>query len=208
MKHELQNILRGKSEIGSGCLIKAASGYLRKSQETGGMAGSGKPNKIEEAARLKIFATERDIWIDEVDFQNFISEGAEQKVLLNPPNNVLKLTDAIYYEHWTDYFYSLSLNNYFFPDTAYQLKGFTEIYETLFAMVEQAYVEADEPTDLEKVKTFMESNGFRNVRNHDYMNDELGIILEDLHDENVLTKQGLLYFIDTVFFLKPEFWKE
>lgn len=34
----------------------------------------------------------------------------------------------------------------------------------------------------------MNSNGFVQIRNNDYLNKELGIILEDLHDENVLTK--------------------
>lgn len=53
----------------------------------------------------------------------------------------------------------------------------------------------------------MKSNGFRNIRNNDYQNDELGLILEDLHDENVLTKDGILYFIDTVFYLTEEFWQ-
>jgi len=48
----------------------------------------------------------------------------------------------------------------------------------------------------------MKSNGFENTRNNDYYNASLGIILEDLHDENVLTQDGILYFIDTVFYLK------
>jgi hypothetical protein len=47
----------------------------------------------------------------------------------------------------------------------------------------------------------MELNGFINTKNHDYTNKELGIILEDLHDENVLTQTDNLYFIDTVFYL-------
>lgn len=50
-------------------------------------------------------------------------------------------------------------------------------------------------------------NGFENNRNNDYRNNELGIILEDLHDENVLTKNDVLYFIDTVFFLTDTFWQ-
>jgi hypothetical protein len=54
----------------------------------------------------------------------------------------------------------------------------------------------------------MQANGFNNTRNHDYFHPELGIILEDLHDENVLTAQGMLYFIDTVFYIKREiFWR-
>ena len=52
----------------------------------------------------------------------------------------------------------------------------------------------------------MESNGFHNIRNNDYKNYELGIIIEDLHDENVLTNHGVLYFIDTVFYFTPDFW--
>jgi hypothetical protein len=39
---------------------------------------------------------------------------------------------------------------------------------------------------------------------NDYYNSSLGIILEDLHDENVITQKGVLYFIDTVFYIKPE----
>lgn len=49
---------------------------------------------------------------------------------------------------------------------------------------------------------------FFNVRNHDYYNPELGLILEDLHDENVLTQNGVLFFIDMVFYIRNEiFWK-
>ena len=69
-------------------------------------------------------------------------------------------------------------------------------------MVEQAFVKANENTDLDLVKKFMQSNGFQNTRNNDYYNPQLGIILEDLHDENVLTQDGVMYFIDTVFYIK------
>jgi len=61
-------------------------------------------------------------------------------------------------------------------------------------------------TDLDKVKEFLSVNGFNNNRNNDYINEELGIILEDLHDENVLTQNEMLYFIDTVFYLTEKFW--
>nr|WP_307300564.1 hypothetical protein [Flavobacterium sp. SORGH_AS_0622] len=54
---------------------------------------------------------------------------------------------------------------------------------------------------MRECETFFNSNGFINTRNNDYFNDELGIILEDLHDENVLTFDNNLFFIDTVFYL-------
>ncbi len=76
----------------------------------------------------------------------------------------------------------------------------------LFAVVQQPYVSITEETDLEQVKVFLTQNGFGNTRNNDYFNPELGIILEDLHDENVLTRNDVLYFIDTVFYITSNFW--
>jgi hypothetical protein len=138
----------------------------------------------------------------------FISEGAEQKVYAKDNQKVLKLNDSIYYSFWEDYFYNLLLNNYFFPETAYNLLGFYKSTENiLYALVEQNYIKANEATNLQEVKDFLQNNGFICTKNNDYYNPDLGIILEDLHDENVLTKNEMLYFIDTVFYIKPEvFW--
>lgn len=98
------------------------------------------------------------------------------------------------------------LHNFFFEDTAYELIGFTKENEVLFAVVQQAFVSITENTKIENVKSFLIENGFQNTRNNDYFNPNLGIILEDLHDENVLTKNEVLYFIDTVFYLTENFW--
>jgi hypothetical protein len=72
--------------------------------------------------------------------------------------------------------------------------------------VQQPYVSITTETNLEQVKEFLTQNGFENIRNNDYFNPELGIILEDMHDENVLTRNDVLYFIDTVFYITAEFW--
>lgn len=84
--------------------------------------------------------------------------------------------------------------------------GFTTERERLYAVVKQPFVTITTETDLNKVKSFPEANGFINNRNHDYINPSLGIILEDLHNENVLTKNDTLYFIDTVFYTTNAFW--
>ena len=137
-----------------------------------------------------------------------MSEGSEQKVYLKDGRTVIKLNDAIFYESWEDYLNCLLLHNFFFPDTAYQLLGFyLDDQENIFAVVQQPFVRANEKTDLLEVKNFMEANGFANTRNNDYYNDDLGVILEDLHDENVLTENGVLQFIDTVFYITEKFYK-
>jgi hypothetical protein len=129
-----------------------------------------------------------------------------KKVYLHNEFRVFKLNDSIYYLSWEDYFNNLLLNNYFFPDTAYQLVGFYESNSILYAVVEQAFIKSDQSTALENVKNFLNENGFKNTKNNDYYHSELGIILEDLHDENVLTFRDNLYFIDTVFYITEQFY--
>jgi hypothetical protein len=135
-----------------------------------------------------------------------VSSGAEQKVYLHNEFKVIKLNDAIYYATWDDYLNNLLLNNFFFPDTAYQLIGFYENDGTMYAVVEQSFITSDATTDLENVKQFLAINGFINKKNNDYFHPKIGVILEDLHDENVLTFQGNLFFIDTVFYLTEQFY--
>ena len=192
IKDELQLILQGKSTIGNGELIQTITAYLRKSTKTSAMAERDEPNREEETEKLIQFINANNLWNCNINFGSFISQGAEQRIFLQNKKKVLKLNDAIYYTSWFDYLNNLLLNNYFFPDTAYKLLGFYKAIKFT-------------PSNVELL--FLENNGFVNTRNHDYYNPQLGIILEDLHDENVLTANDILYFIDTVFYIKPEiFW--
>ncbi len=50
--------------------------------------------------------------------------------------------------------------------------------------------------------------GFSIKKVNDYFHPGLGIIPEDLHDENVLTSEWILQFIDTAFFLTEEFYRK
>lgn len=203
LKDELQNIIHGKSGISKISLIQTITSYLRASQKSGTLVKNDKHYKQEETKKLIDYCNKNNLWADDkINFDLFISEGAEQKVYIKNDKTVFKLNDSIYYSSWEDYFINLSLNNYFFPDTSYLLVGFCMVDETLYALVEQPFVKANQPTDLSLVKEFLLANRFVNTRNHDYFNSDLGIILEDLHDENVLTQDGLLYFIYTVFYIK------
>lgn len=206
MKNELQHIISGKKQVRHGDFIQAVTNYLRKSKSPSETFESSKQIKSEEATLIRRFCDKNSFWITAININAFVSSGAEQKVYLYNRHKVIKLNDSIYYETWEDYFINLLLNNYFFSDTAYQLIGFYEQDNILYAVVEQKFVEADSETKLENVSSFLNSNGFINTRNYDYFNPELGIILEDLHDENVLTFQGNLFFIDTVFYVTKDFY--
>jgi hypothetical protein len=193
LKNELRNVISGKSQVSYGDVIQAVASYLGHGSQTSDGVESAKQIREQETKKLECFITERSLWMNDIDFSQYVSEGAEQRVFLKDSNHVLKLNDAIYYRCWTDYFYNLLLHNFFFPDTAYELIGFTRENGRLYAAVKQVFVTITQETDLNMVKSFLDVNGFINIRNNDYFNPHLGIILEDLHDENVLTKNDILY---------------
>ncbi|ANI88232.1 hypothetical protein A9P82_02280 [Arachidicoccus ginsenosidimutans] len=207
IKDELQNIIFGNGEDGSQSQLKAAQNFLRRNAQTGFGTEKQKHLKSEEEIGLIAFAHKEDLfYTDNISENDFISSGAEQRVYRYNDNSVIKLNDSIFYEYWLDYFNSLLIHNYFFQSTAYTFLGFTIKDNNLFAVVKQDFIIANENTHLDSVKQFLAYNGFRNTRNNDYFNNELGLIFEDLHDENVLSKNGILYFIDTVFYLTKEFY--
>ena len=204
-KQHILDVLSGKSQIRNGEPIQTIARYLRSCKKANRISESEQQIKKQEATRLIDFAKKNNLWFSKFDASNYVSEGAEQKIYLMNSYQVFKLNDSIYFTSWLDYLNNLLLHNFFFEDTSYELIGFTFQNNTLYSLVKQNYIQITEPTNLNVVKQFLETNGFQNIRNHDYYNPSLGIILEDLHDENVLVNNGIYYFIDTVFYLTADF---
>lgn len=208
LKDELQSIISGISGQTRENLIQAATNHLREGQKTSPNAEKNELlSKEQETAELIKWIDDHNLWFSGHDEDRFISSGAEQRVYLHTDErHVYKLNDSIFYERWLDYFHSLLIHNYFFPATAYQLIGFFKESNCLFAVVKQPYIKITESTDTAVIKDFLYENGFLWKRNNDYFNPELGLILEDLHEENVLTNNSVMFFIDTVFYLEESFY--
>lgn len=134
LKNELHNILSGKSQVRFGGAIQATAGYLNNGEEAGRTVEKEKHLKKQEAESLEHYISYENLWVENIDFSQYVSEGAEQKVFLRGTESVLKLNDAIYYSSWKDYFYNLLLHNFFFSDTAYELVGFTKDNNILYAV--------------------------------------------------------------------------
>lgn len=207
IKDELQHIILGDEQTGYTGKLKAIQSFLRGNAEI--RYGSEKPKSIkrEEEKHLINYAIAHNLFLSRELFKdNFVAEGAEQQVYRLNDSQVIKTNGTVFYETWLDYFNNLLVHNYFFSATAYDFEGFVMIEDHLFAVVRQDFIIADEPTDLNMVKQFLEFNGFHNTRNNDYYNPTLGIIFEDLHDENVLLRNQILFFVDTVFYLTEQFY--
>lgn len=206
-KYELQYLINSDEPVGQGGLIKAAQSHLKRSYSAGSDNKEKQPGRPEEERALIDFATANSLWVAEDALGAYLAEGAEQKVFFPVDKNcVFKLADAIFYVSWLDYFNNLLLHNRFFPNTSYTLTGFLRKGDKLLVVLNQPFIAISKATDLENVKSFLLTNGFLNKKDNDYYHPYLGIILEDLHDENVLTRDEALFFVDTVFFITTDFY--
>lgn len=163
--------------------------------------------KEEQAKALAQYARENGIWNKKIpgDWQ-FIAKGGESQVFLSPDSkSVFKANDAIYYATWLEFFQSLLIHNLIFPDTAYSCIGFTMVEISgelkLAVLLQQPFVQISQNAELADIQAYLINNGFERIQRQDYRFVEFGLQLEDMHDENVLVKDDLLFFIDTVFYI-------
>lgn len=157
--------------------------------------------KKEQELVLREYATQQNLWVKSLPGR-YLTRGGESQVYLEENGEfVLKINDAIYYATWLEYFNSLLLHNLIFPDTEYNFLGFIELDNVLYAVVRQAFIIADGMAELDDIRIFLEYNGFENTKRQDYFNAAYGLILEDMHDENVIATSEKLFFIDTVFYV-------
>lgn len=163
--------------------------------------------KKEQERFLQELAAQDGYWVKELPGQeSYLAKGGEAKVYLHEDRrSVIKVNDSVYYATWLEYFNSIVIHNLLFPATAYTVLGFTVIDNALHVVLKQPFIPSDTTADLGAIKELLTYNGFRNTKRQDYFNGEYGLILEDMHDENVILKDETLFFIDTVFYVvQPE----
>jgi hypothetical protein len=206
-REQIQNIILGISIEATGDSGKTTRNFLAASYQTSTKVKTDFEGqsiiKEDQSNKLRRFADQHNLWVRPNFFQelNFIAQGGESKIYLKGDNkHVVKINDAGYYATWLEYFNSLVLHNLFFTGTSYTFIGFFDDSGSLKAVVRQPYIIAAGQAKLEKISEFLSVNGFENTSRQDYFNNEFGIILEDMHDENVILQSDTLFFIDTVFY--------
>jgi len=158
--------------------------------------------KKEQAHFLEAYCDTHSLWLEHPPGEDrYLTRGGEARIYLDNDNrHVIKLNDAIYYATWLEFLNSILLHNLIFTNTSYRLLGFLKQDNILFAALKQVFVIASAQAELYDIKQFLEFNEFENSRRNDYANRTLGLILEDMHDENVIVNSETLFFIDSVFY--------
>lgn len=203
-KRKLENIIRGSLIKGYLDNCTAVRNFLCAGFSTSTTVKRNFESKLlvkkEQELSLRNYATTHQLWVTHIPEQ-YLTRGGESQIYLDTDStHVVKINDAIYYATWLEYFNSLVLHNLIFKDTAYTFIGFIDLNSVLHTVVRQPFIIADGQAALDDISAFLDYNGFQNTRRQDYFNKEYGLILEDMHDENVIVKSEKLFFIDTVFY--------
>jgi len=161
--------------------------------------------KKEQEEFLIGHSNEKNLWTTSPPEDRYLTRGGEARIFLSGDNkSAIKLNDGVYYATWLEFFNSIVLHNLIFENTAYSFLGFIQEENVLYAVLKQPFITSDAQLDLTDVKTLLIYNGFKHSKRNDYIHEELGLILEDMHDENVIVNSETLFFIDTVFYtVKP-----
>ncbi len=206
IREKLQNIVRGARLEGAADRCSTVRNLLIQGFGTDPTVKSEFENraiiKEKQANFLISHAKETGLFLDSVPSgSEYLTKGGESMVYLAADKlNIIKVNDAIYYATWTEYFNSLVVHNLLFPNTKYSLMGFTGNAGNWSAVLRQPFIEGEQ-AKLDDIRELLTFNGFVNRRRQDYFNEEFGLVLEDMHDENVIARQDVLFFIDTVFYI-------
>ncbi|MDR2410173.1 MAG: hypothetical protein LBE13_18975, partial [Bacteroidales bacterium] len=168
-----------------------------------------KEKRARDEKLLEDYARKEGIWLNyqEETKDRLLSKGREADVYKgNTQGTVKKLiypyADATTLLEFLDN--KISLNNYLFSKTPYQVLGFTRSNKgTFFVVVEQPYINhtgdrISNPQIFEKYKSFLQASGWNYDEDSPFIiwNDKY--IVHDLHEDNILIdKDGNFYFIDT-----------
>jgi len=206
VRTKLQNIIGGARLERTEDRCSTIRDFLIESFGTGPTAKSEfesrAVSKEKQDQFLRSYAKKNHLWLESLPAgSEYLTKGGESQIYLAADSrDVIKVNDAVYYATWVECFTSLVIHNLLFPNTTYAIVGFMENNGALGIVLQQPFIEGEQAS-LEDIDELLTFNGFKNIKRQDYYNEEFGLLLEDMHDENVIAREKLLFFIDTVFYV-------
>ena len=129
------------------------------------------------------------------------SIGGQENDVFVKGRRVLKRNNLSFHLSYADFFDRLALHNLLFPGAPLRFEGFVEQETGMRPIMSQPAVRALRGASRPEVEVFMQRLGFHRVRGDDYRHPE-GILVEDLHDENVFIDEAEeIVVIDPVIYL-------
>ncbi|MBE6339021.1 MAG: hypothetical protein E7068_09525 [Lentimicrobiaceae bacterium] len=179
---------------------------LRGSSETINTISSGSKSIIlQQEIESKIaenYAKENNIWLplSEVFHLGIQGQsGNENDTYFSSDGFVYKVNNLMNSVNISSLFERLMIHNQIFPETAYELIGFTGFEgRSAYPILRQRAIKNPSIATPEEIEDYMISLGFKKINKTTFTNDE--ITISDLQSRNVLkSDSGNIYVIDAEF---------
>lgn len=169
------------------------------SESEGSRGGQQEVNRMIETQ-----AKDKGLWTPLHNLSNlgipFLS-GNENDTYLDRENAaVYKMNNLMNSKNLPELFKRIDLHNEFFPDTKYDLVGFTGFGNgsAIYPIYKQDYIDNAEFATPEEIGSYMEALGFTQTGEAEYSNED--VTISDLRPRNVLKDtEGDIYVIDAEF---------
>ena len=185
----------GAPLIGASIIACYATASLTASCNAEGREGSPANWEIDELQErfIEQWAKAANLWEDNseqiliAEFGPMIAQGAEAKVYYSDGNTSVVKERTSIYSTWQKALDAIVLHNYFFPETAMKVIGFTRDSDGLMRIVlTQPYVNCMRLATKEEIDKMVAVIGFQDNRDGqgvNYISER--IALEDMHPANV-----------------------
>jgi hypothetical protein len=195
---------------GIGRLGKEAANIARRFSE--GKSENDVDTKL-ESGKLKKWAKKNNLYVEDYrDIFNFelteYEPGSESTVFAGVESKyVYKVTNGgPWAPTWTEFFNRIAAHNLLFPDTRYEVVGFTESDIDFGVILKQPLINyLDGVSNPEELDNEMLKLGYTKGKKYgQWINEEDGVILDDLHQGNVVYgPSGAIQFIDPIIDFMP-----
>lgn len=148
-------------------------------------------------------AKENGLWIDFCNISSLgtpLPSGVENDVYLSANGNfVYKVNNLMTSRSIIRLFDRLILHNTIFPQTAYELQGFTGFGNgSVYPVLRQNFIVYDREATPIEIDTYMSALGFEKIEATKYVRDKIEV--SDLHPRNVLKDvDGDIFVVDAEF---------
>ena len=189
---------------GECCLLESASAFARGVlEEIKALAGTTSCKSV-QLVRLRKWAEEHNCWFsDNSQFGDFFDRGSENEVYLSQSGTeIVKLNDFRYSDdNLTPFFERIKAHNYYFPDCAYRLIGFSENRDgKTCAVLVQPFIANARLATKEEINDEFIRLGFHPEDNGEYYTNGKHDIFDAVDGNVLIDEERNLYFIDTIIY--------
>ena len=166
--------------------------------------------RLAERDALQAWAENANLMLDAADFtRQWLAfgevEGGEHQVY-QTGGWFYKRNNMAYHSSYLEYFHRVVLHNYLFAETAIQFEGLMWYDDMLQLVIRQKALLGQRGATRAEVESELNLRGFSRRTADNYYSSSLGLLVEDLHDENMLVDaDGDLIIFDPVIYIpKPD----